>query len=48
MIALALGLIVGFGLAFLLGRGKGRKSEMATTLAVPLMVYEVAEGVYGG
>ncbi|MCD6523997.1 MAG: hypothetical protein J7K48_03235, partial [Thermococcus sp.] len=48
MIALALGLIVGFGLAFLLGKVKGRKSEMATTLAVPLMVYEVAEGVYGG
>jgi len=48
MIALALGVIVGLGLAFLLGKVKGRKSEVATTLAVPLMVYEVAEGVYGG
>ncbi len=45
MIALALGLIVGLGLAFLLGKVKGRSYELTMALYTPLFVYIIANGL---
>ncbi|WP_297516476.1 hypothetical protein [Thermococcus sp.] len=45
MIALALGLIVGLGLAFLLGKVKGRSYELTMALYTPLFVYIIADGL---
>lgn len=48
MIALALGLIVGLGTAFILGRLKDRKLGIAVSFLLPLITYEMANGIYGG
>ncbi|NJE55488.1 hypothetical protein [Thermococcus sp. 21S9] len=48
MIALTLGLIVGLGTALVLGKLKDRKSELAVSFLLPLLTYEMANGIYGG
>ncbi|WP_099210906.1 hypothetical protein [Thermococcus henrietii] len=48
MIALTLGVIVGLGTALALGKIKDRKSELAVSFLMPLLTYEMANGIYGG
>lgn len=48
MIALVMGVVIGLGLALLLGRLKDRKSEAAVALLMPLLTYQIAEGFHGG
>jgi len=48
MIALAFGLVFGLGTALALGKLKDRKSELAVSFLLPLLTYEMANGLYGG
>ncbi|NJE41824.1 hypothetical protein [Thermococcus sp. GR6] len=48
MIALVLGIIVGIGLALILGRLKGRAHELTMVMLTPVFTYIVAQWFYGG